>query len=80
MDLAIMKPGMLRNGVNIKKEATTMMYRTSQKYWLVRNLEEIDINGVSCLRLRLEREAAITVYMHTNDLFGRLIENETSCR
>ena len=44
------------------KVAAMMMFRTSKKYFPVMYLEEINVNGVSCLKLRLEQETAVALY------------------
>ena len=38
--------------VDLRKEASGIKFRTSQKYWPVRDLEEVNINGISCLKFR----------------------------
>ena len=69
LDVARKRKEMLETGghqslddINLRKEAATMMFRTSQRHWEVPNLVETEVNGVGCLKMRLEHRMAISIF------------------
>ena len=67
--------------MDIRKEAIGLLFRSSQRHFDVREWTEISVDGVGCLRLRIEKEVANLIYgtlnipilNHKNTVTAKLI-------
>ena len=48
--------------MDIRKEAIGLLFRTSQRHWDVSKWTEAKVDEIGCLRLRIEKEIANTMY------------------
>ena len=48
--------------LDVRKEAMGLIFRSSQRHFNVKEWTEITIDGVGCLRFRIEKEIARQIY------------------
>ena len=48
--------------IDMKKEAAGILFRTSQRIWRIKENPGKDVQGVECLRLRLEHRTAKSIF------------------
>ena len=48
--------------IDMKKEAAGILFRTSQRIWKIKENPGKDVQGVKCLRLRLEHRTAKSIF------------------
>ena len=52
--------------IDLRKEAAAMLIRSSQTHWKVNELIETQVQGVGCLKMRLEYKTAMSIFGTTN--------------